>query len=410
MSGTAHPGGRSDPKATAAADVLDSGLARPAVAQATESGRLQTAATRVAFLVNGLVMAGWAPLVPYVRTRLQLDEGGLGLLLLALGGGSLLAMPVTGMWVARSGCRRPILASTLALAILLPALAWLPWLPALALALFLFGAAIGCFDVAMNIQAVRIEALAGRALMSGFHGFFSIGGFIGAGLASALLWLGFTPLVSAVVIAGMGLCAMLAVRNGLLEGNGAPASRTPLLVMPHGMVAVLGVLCFVLFLAEGAILDWSAVLLVERGTLAPSLAGLGYAVFAAAMTVGRFSGDALVARFGARVLLVVGALLAATGFGLATQQPLPASFAGFVLIGLGCANIVPVLFSAAGRQQRMPAALAVAAVATLGYAGILIGPALIGAVAHAGSLMLAFAGLAVALLLVAPVGAWALRK
>ena len=365
-------------------------------------GPPQRRATRLVFLTAGLAMAAWAPLVPYAKARLGLTEGTLGLLLLCLGAGSLLAMPLTGALAARFGCRRVILASGALLSLALPGLALAASPLQLGLTLLVFGAAIGTFDVCVNIQAVIIEKASGGALMSGFHALFSVGGFAGAGCMALLLWLGLDPAWACAVIVALLLALLLAAAPRLLREAEAGEPGAPLFVMPHGSVIVLGLLCFIVFLAEGSVLDWSALFLTSQRGMAAAQGGLGYAAFAIAMTLGRFSGDRVVRRFGGQRVLLLGGLCAAAGFFLTVLAPsVGGALAGFVLVGLGAANIVPILFTAAGRQGAMPASLAVSAITTLGYAGILAGPALIGFVAHASSLSMAFAGLGCALLLVA---------
>ncbi|MTW11629.1 MFS transporter [Pseudoduganella eburnea] len=358
--------------------------------------------TRLAFLTAGLAMSAWAPLVPYAKERLELGEGPLGLLLLCLGLGSLAAMPVTGALAARFGCRKVILWSALVVCLALPGLALAPTPPMLGVILFIFGAAIGTMDVAMNVQAVMVEKASGGALMSGFHGMFSLGGFAGAGSMALLLWLGSGPLGACLgIIALVGLLLWRAAPD-LLHEPEAREGGTPAFAMPHGAVIFIGALCFIVFLAEGAMLDWSAVFLTAERGLEEGRAGLGYAAFAVAMTAGRLTGDRVVARFGGRRVLLAGGLCAAAGFFTAVGAPTAgAALAGFVLVGLGASNIVPILFTAAGNQRAMPASLAIAAITTIGYAGILAGPALIGLVAHLSSLEWAFAALGGALLLVA---------
>jgi predicted MFS family arabinose efflux permease len=179
----------------------------------------------------------------------------------------------------------------------------------------------------------------------------------------------------------------------------------PSFALPHGVVLFIGLLCFVGFLAEGAVLDWSAVFLISARGVEASYAGLGYAAFAAAMTIGRLTGDRIVQRFGGSNVILIGGLCAAAGFTLATLVPFwQATLLGYVLVGAGCSNIVPVLFTSVGRQTVMPESVAVPAITTLGYAGILAGPAAIGLVAHAVSLSAAFLILAVMLLGIAASG------
>ncbi|MET0357122.1 MAG: MFS transporter [Cellvibrio sp.] len=361
----------------------------------------QRVSTRLAFLAAGMAMSAWAPLVPYAKERMSLEQAELGVLLLCLGVGSLIAMPLTGILASRFGCRLVIMLSGLLTCLILPLLAIVPSPLLLALALFSFGAAIGTLDVSMNIQAVIVEKNQGGALMSGFHGLFSVGGIAGAGIMTLLLWSGLNTLWSSVIVAALVAVALLIANPDLLRTPETSERDGPLFALPHGTVIFIGALCFIVFLAEGAMLDWSALLLTSGG-LAAAQGGLGYATFSVAMTVGRLTGDKVVLRWGGKRVLFVGGICAAAGFFVAVFSPTPLiALLGFLLIGIGASNIVPILFTAAGRQKDMPAGLAISAVTTIGYAGILAGPALIGFVAHASSLHLAFAGLGCAMLIVA---------
>ena len=179
-------------------------------------------------------------------------------------------------------------------------------------------------------------------------------------------------------------------------------SSGPAFAIPHGVVLFIGLLCFTVFLAEGAMLDWSAVFLTSEKHINEVYAGLGYAAFALTMTAGRLLGDTIVSRLGARRVIVLGGLCAAAGMALATVAPdWQVSLLGYALVGAGCSNIVPVLYTAVGKQTVMPESIAVPAITTLGYAGILVGPAAIGFIAHASSLNIAFGLIAVMLVGVA---------
>ncbi len=354
-------------------------------------------ATRIAFLIAGIGTASWAPLVPYAKQRLGTGEGGLGLLLLCLGAGSLAAMPLAGALATRFGCRRVIGVTALCIVAALAGLATASSPTSLALALLLFGAGVGGIDVAMNIQAVIVEAASGRHMMSGFHGLFSAGGIAGAAGVSLLLWIGASPLGASLCIDLVILALLLVCRRHLLPYGSQ--GHSPIFALPRGAVLFVGCLCFISFLAEGAMLDWSAVFLTTVRSVDPAHSGLGYAVFAIAMTAGRLSGDRFVPLLGKRKLLFLGGLCAASGLLLLVLAPWPlAAFAGFGIVGIGAANIVPVLYSTLESQRVMPPNLAVAGVTTLGYLGILAGPALIGLIAHAASLPAAFLVIAAMLL------------
>jgi len=371
----------------------------------TRIARAQQYATRAAFFLPGFATAAWAPLVPFAKRRTALDEGSLGLVLLCLGAGSLLAMPIAGMLAARHGCRAIMIATLIMVIASLPLLAIAPSPWTLGLALFVFGAGVGACDCVMNMQAIMVERDSGRPMMSGFHAFYSIGGAVGAGAMTALLALHLSPWV-VCLLASAVMVALLAISLPHWRTDKAP-SDAPLFAVPHGVVLAIGVLCFVAFLAEGSVLDWSAVFLHEVQQVDPSRAGLGYLAFAIAMTVTRLVGDGVVARLGRHRSILIGSLIAAGGFALATFATwLPLALCGYALVGLGCANIVPALFSMAGNQKVMPESLAIPAITTLGYAGVLAGPALIGFVAQASSLVFAFSAVAVTLVCIGLAARW----
>lgn len=354
-------------------------------------------ATRLAFLVAGFGLACWAPLVPFAKARLGVDDGVLGILLLCLGGGAVVAMAGTGALGTRFGSKPIIIAGCLGIALTLPMLAIVatPW--ALGLVLLLFGAAAGSLDVAMNIHAIEVEKASDRPLMSGFHALFSIGGFAGSAAMTLLLTARMGPFAATLLSSAFMLAATIVAWPRLLRT--AQAQEGPLFVMPRGVILVLAGLTAIMFLVEGALLDWSALLITSEGIVEASQGGLGYMLFALAMTAGRLSGDAVTGKFGDRAILIGGGAAALAGFAILLLSPWIA-MAGFVLIGLGAANIVPVFFRLAGSQRVMPSALGVAAVTTTGYAGILVGPAGIGFVADLLGLPAAFWMLAALLCLV----------
>ena len=355
----------------------------------------QRLSTRLLFLIVGIANATWAPLVPLVKDRAGLDAAGLGLLLLTFGIGSILAMPSAGVAAARLGFRPVLLAGTLALGLALPVLAAASGLVTLTLGLLLFGAGMGAVDCVMNLQAVAVERRSGHPMMSGFHGLYSLGCILGALSASGLLAAGLGAGWSVLLLTA-GIAALFAAAwPGILPPDRGGTRGGPAFALPRGPVLVLGLACV------GALLTWrsplalSAVVRIHVRRPGPAWAALGYAAFSVTMTAGRLAGDRVVARLGRRPVVVFGGLLAAAGLALSVLVPAwEAALAGYALVGAGCANIVPVLFTAAGRQRAMAARVAVPAVTTLGYAGVLAGPALIGFAAQA-------LGLPAALLIVA---------
>lgn len=364
------------------------------------AGRAEQHSTRLLFLLAGFSAAAWASLVPVAKAATGVNEGQLGLVLLCLGIGSLLAMPVSGVVSTRHGCRKVLMVCGVALCACLPLLASVQNVFTLAAALFFFGAMIGTFDCVMNIQAVIVERDSKRPLMSGFHGFFSLGGLLGAATTSTIMDLGVSPFATVSAIALAGVLLLMGIRRHVLP-YGNPAEGPPF-ALPRGEVLFLGILCMTVFLVEGSMMDWSAVMLTENHGMPVAQAGYGFAAFSLTMTFGRLTGDRIVARVGRRSVVTVGGLLAMGGILLATLVPLwQAALLGYAMVGLGCSNIVPVLFTAVGRQTSMPQSVAVPAMSTLGYAGVLAGPAAIGFIAHHSSLPMAFLLVAALMLFVA---------
>jgi MFS family permease len=369
----------------------------------TVPGPPEQGATRIVFFIAGLSVASWAPLVPFAKARTGVGDGALGLLLLCLGAGSILSMPLAGALAARFGCRRVLIVSTGIICICLPLLATVSVKPLLMAALFTFGAGVGSLDCVVNIQAVIVERASRRPMMSGFHALFSVGGIVGSGGVSALLSMGASPLTSTLCVAVSILGVLVKAAPHLLPYDGG--GKGSVFAIPRGSVLFIGILCFAVFLTEAAVLDWSAVFLTSTRNVEPAYAGIAYATFALTMTVGRLTGDAVVQRIGGGTVVVFGGLCAAAGLTLATLVPFwGAAMLGFALVGAGCSNIVPVLYTAVGRQKAMPEHVAVPAISTIGYAGILAGPAMIGLIAHMTSLPIAFLGVAILLILVAASG------
>jgi len=346
-------------------------------------------AARAGFFMAGFGLSIWAPLVPYVRGRIEMSDALFGSLLLCIGVGSLTWMPLSGMLVNRRGIRPVVLASVLLLALALAGVALTDSLWVLALALFCFGGSLGVIDVVLNIQGVLIERETGRRHMSNFHGMFSLGSICGALALTLALTLGLAPETATLLMITLIVLANLLVAPGFLRDRGPAGGMA--FVRPTGMVLLVGIMCFVVYLAEGAVLDWSALYLTERKALDTTMGGLGYASFALMVTIGRFAGAPLVNALGTARVIGFGGLLAALGIaiGLVTKH-WAFALLGYGLCGLGCANVSPVLISSLSRQQVVPVHQAVTAATTIGFAGVLAGPALMGGIAHYASLTFAF--------------------
>ena len=374
-----------------------------------EIGMREVHAARAFFFIGGFGTATWAPLVPLLRERLMVGDDVLGMLLLCIGVGSLLTMPLSGALAMRLGCRRVVMTAAVLFAAILLLVSCVDALSLAVPIVLIFGAVMGCIDVVVNIVAVLVEKGIGRRIMSGMHAFWSLGGFVGAGLYGVWVGLlGLTPFQSTAIAAGLILLLTAVYGRHLIPYGGGGGA---LLALPRGIIVFVGMTAFIAFLSEGAVMDWGGVYLTTVRGMDLALAGTGYSVFSAAMLMMRFLGDRVVRRIGALPVAVGGALLAFGGILLVMFAPVDALlYVGFFAIGIGSANIVPVFFSLMGRQNVMPVSAAVSAVSTMGYLGILAGPAAIGFVSSLTTLQTAFAMLAALSILQATIGFYVFKR
>ena len=368
----------------------------------------QRLSTRFSFFGLGFATAAWAPLIPFAQQRLHFNHADFGLLLLCSGLGAMLAMPATGKIVQRIGCRVPIGFALLLLAVLLPSLSLLNTPLMMAITLFLFGTAAGSLGVALNIQAVVVEKNSLKSLMSGFHGMASLGGLAGVLTITALLALSISAVMSAfavslllVIIVFLSVpYSIKAVENTSLEAS-SKVKKSIRQRLPQPLIILIGIACFIIFMVEGAAMDWSGIYLTQQYGVNTAFAGLAYTFFAIAMTTGRFTGDYLIRYFGEKKLLTYSAICATLGLALVSIAPYWwLVLVGYTLVGTGCSNIVPIMFSRAGRQTVMPSAVALSCVSTLAYTGILVGPAFIGMIGELIGLKTVFMALSGLLLLI----------
>ncbi|WP_260108642.1 MFS transporter [Phaeobacter inhibens] len=349
------------------------------------------------FVLNGALFGIWASRIPAVSEIHELSPGGLGLLLLLMAAGAILSFPLAGRAADRIGAAHVTRRVALAYVLGLVLLALAPNLPLLAAALFVFGAAHGSMDVAMNAWASEVEARAARPMMSSFHAMFSLGAGLGAlsGYAAASID---AQIPAHFLVAGC-VSALLTLYMAQIPWVARPAPESgaakPAL-LPRGALLAVGFVAFCGAVGEGAMADWSAIFLVLTTGASEADAALGFAVFSIAMVAMRLIGDLVVARIGpvtagrlAGTSASLGALIA-VGWG-----SYGAAMTGFALMGIGYALIMPLAFSRAASDPDLPAGAAIASVATFGYGGILIGPPMIGVTAELISLPAAFLILAV---------------
>jgi MFS family permease len=377
----------------------------PAVAQPGPARRARCGVGLV-FFVSGASFSSWVSRIPALRDGLHLGNGTLGSVLFALSLGVLLAFPLTGRGTQWLGARTLALLAGVLTLLLLPAPFMINIVPSLILVMLEMGAANGALQVSMNVLAVEVQAFVGRPIMSSLHGLWSLGGLAGAAAGSLAAHAALAPTIHLLGVSGV-LGAALLLAAWLLRGlplqapvparvdadEAAPPRRFAGL---DRVLFGLGAVCFCAFLTEGALADWSAVYLREKGHASEAVAALGYAAFAGAMTVMRLVGDRVTARFGLvrtlRLFNALGVLALATALAL---HQVGVAMAAFALMGLGLATVVPSAFVAAARHVQCAGAPALAAVRSaraialvsgFGYTGLLVGPPLIGWLAQASSL------------------------
>jgi len=360
-------------------------------------------AVSVVFLVCGAAFATWAARVPAAQERLGLTAGQLAIGLFGLAAGSVLALVGAGALVTLIGSKRTSIVGATILCAGLPAVAAAPDLALFVAALAVLGAGNSLLDVAMNAHAARVEDAYGRPIFAGFHAFWNIGGLAGSGVAAALaatdVPIGVHFPIAAAVLLGTALAALTAFLPGPDPGAGGPA-----FALPSRALVPLGAIAFCGFLAEGTVNDWSAVLLATGSGASESVASLGYFAFSIAMIGVRLAADRFVSRTGAVSVTRMAATVTVAGFAIVVLAPVPVvGIVGFAVIGLGVAAIVPVAWSAAAQKEPGAPGRAIAAVATCGYLGFLVGPVLVGALASAvgltGAIAVAGASALVVLLL-----------
>lgn len=352
----------------------------PAAARVFPPARI---AVSILFFINGYFAGNWAPKIPEFALRLGLGPAGLGLMILVFGIGSLVAMPLSGMIISRAGSRTAVRPFSVCAALALLAITFANTVPLAALAVLFAGASIGAMDVAMNANAVSVERGMGRAIMSSCHGFWSLGGLIGAASGGFLIErFGITG--HAILVTGIQ-CALLAIawrqvaEDRLIAGQQAGKFRIPRSILPW----LLGVIALFSMVPEGSVLDWAALYLRRELGADLVVSGFAFGAFSTTMAVMRFGGDSVRNRFGAVATLRASAVLAVAGFAIAGAAPSAAiAIAGFAIAGIGISNMVPIAFSAAGNLPGMAPGVAISAVTFLGYSGILLAPSFIGFVAQ----------------------------
>lgn len=363
----------------------------------TTSVKLRDRKARIAialvFFVNGTIFASWIPFIPLVRDHYNLSEGQLGLMLLCITIGAIVTLPITGVIISRTGSTLLIRLAALGNCLILPVIIFSTNIYCTIGTLVIFGVCNGMIDVAMNSQAVEIEKRYQRHIMSSFHAMFSLGGLTGSGLASLFLNRGFSPEQYIGFIFVTMLITVTIIQFYFLPNRETILKREEdhhEWLFPTGNLLLLGLLGMLVLMGEGAMADWSAVFMTDTLNTDIQKAALAYAAFSLTMTLARFGGDVMTAHLGPTLITRLGSGLAGLGLLIALISNNEwVAILGFALVGIGVANVVPVIFSAAGSAVKDSPGKGIAAVSTAGYFGFLAGPPLIGFVAEVTNLSVA---------------------
>lgn len=340
-------------------------------------------AVNIFFCVNGFLYANWVARIPKIQALYQLDNSTLGIMLLCISIGALLAMPLAGYLISRYGSHKITAICAVLFISSIPLIPLANSLPVLGIIFFFMGSFTGMKDVAMNAQAVIVEAAYRRPIMSSFHAIFSAGMMVGAGTGALFTRWGvdlFTHLSSVVLICVLPV--IWGIRHLVLDIVTETEKKGSGLRLPSRSLLGIGLIAFCCMLGEGAMADWTTNYLEKIVKASPALAPLGLAAFSMAMMLGRFMGDRLRANWGDGKLLINSSILSLVGIGLSIGLISPyTAIAGFFLVGLGLATVVPIAFSTAGNLPGIKPGVGISMVTTIGYSGFLFGPPIIGFVA-----------------------------
>ncbi|MDQ7949565.1 MAG: MFS transporter [Pedobacter sp.] len=343
---------------------------------------------------QGVCFASWASRIPDLKSFMQLSDAELGSILLALPLGQLITMPISGRSTATYGSRRMLTigAPLYALALIVLGTATAGW--QLAVFLLLFGISGNLCNIALNTQGVSGEKFYGKPIMTSFHGAWSMGGFSGALLGLLMINLHLQPLIHFGIVAVLSWSQILINYRYLLKNPTSQASSKSarLFTKPQGILIQLGIIGFCSMATEGAMFDWSGVYFKDIVKAPHALIILGYTSFMIMMATGRFLGDKVIAYYGRKRLLQVSGMVISTGMFLSVCFPfiVPATL-GFMLVGIGVSGIVPMVYSIAGANTKVPAGIAIAMVSGVSYFGFLMGPPLIGYISALSSLRYSYA-------------------
>lgn len=357
----------------------------------TITKKLHRFAVAAVFFIQGLAFASWASRIPTIQHTLGLSESALGAVLLALPVGLMLSLPLSGWLIAKAGSRIVVIIAAMLYSLVLVTLGLAENTFNLIGGLFLFGFAGNLVNIAINTQAVGVEALYKKSIMASFHGVWSLAGFLGAAFGTIMIGAGIVPYQHFIFILALAWAVVAVSSRYFLKEDLNKNENQPIFVMPDKSLVHLGIIAFCSMICEGAMFDWSGVYFKKVVLAENAWVGAGYTAFMCTMALSRFLADGLTHRYGLKRILQLSGVLTASGLAIAVLFPtMVMAILGFFLVGAGVSSVVPLVYSAAGKSKVMSPGVALAAVSTIGFLGFLFGPPLIGLVAGATSLRISF--------------------
>jgi MFS family permease len=348
------------------------------------------------FFLAGLCFSSWASRIPNIQQTLHLNNAALGGVLLALPAGLLTSLPIAGWLVAKFSSRPVVICAATVYGCTLPLLGLAQQTWQLVACLFIFGMGGNMLNISMNTQAIGTEALYGRTIMASYHGLWSLAGFSGGAIGTAMIGFGVVPYFHFLAIACIALLITSVNARFLLRTDANKKEHQPIFAKPDKSLITLGIIAFCSMICEGAMFDWSGVYFQKVIHPPPGLVGAGFTAFMATMASGRFIGDWFATKKGIKMILQASGILTATGLVIAILMPyFITAIIGFLFVGAGVSSVVPLVYSAAGRSKVLSPGVALAAVSTIGYLGFLFGPPFIGFIAQASSLKVSLGLIAV---------------
>jgi MFS family permease len=337
-------------------------------------------AVKILFFLNGFIHANYYSRLPRIQDYFSIGNGTLGFVLLSASIGALFAMPFTGWMIIRNGSRKVTIFAAYFYCFMVPFIPLSPSVPALMGLFFIIGLSTGMLDVAMNAQAVMVEQQLKKPIMTSFHALFSVGMMLGALCGSLFSEINTSLFIHFLTITVAGLITVFVARYYLIHDKPLKRDKdTPAFRLPNAAMVSIGIIAFCCMLGEGAMADWSTNYMETVALAEQAIAPLGLSAFALAMTIGRLVGDSARIKFGDRSLMIGCGLVALVGLTIALTFVHPfVVISGFFIVGIGLSVIVPIAYSIAGATKDLPPGVGLAMVTTVGYAGFLFGPPIIG--------------------------------